>query len=151
MLSQWPDSIREPLLEYHLKNWRKSPLEGKNLKSELYDEVRLGGDMPDVPLIVLIAMGIDLFMALFIPEGFLREVNDAKCVVYTDFARSLPQGEHRILEDAGHSTIHTDRPDAVIQGSRPGQQADNEMHGYGCPCRAESGSCRRPYCPSHHG
>jgi len=118
MFADWPDSMREPLIEYHLRSWRKSLQEGKNLKGELLDEVRRGGDTPDVPLIVLTAMGIDPFMAAFMPEPYLREMNDGKRVIYTALAESVPRGEHRVLENAGHSTIHTDRPDAVVQAIR---------------------------------
>jgi hypothetical protein len=60
-------------------------------------------------------MGIDPFMAPFMPEPYLRDLNARKLVFYTDLARSVPRGENRLLEDAGHSTLHTDRPDAVIQ------------------------------------
>jgi hypothetical protein len=74
--------------------------------------------MPDVPLIVLTALGIDPFMAAFMPERYLRELNDGKRVIYTALAESVPRGEHRVLENAGHSTIHTDRPDAVVQAIR---------------------------------
>jgi pimeloyl-ACP methyl ester carboxylesterase len=118
MFADWPDSMRQVVIDYHLKAWRKTILEGKNLKSELLDEIRRGGDMPDVPLIVLSAMGIDPFMAAFAPESYLRALNPGKHVMYTALAGSVPRGEHRPLENAGHSTIHTDRPDAVVQAIR---------------------------------
>jgi hypothetical protein len=38
--------------------------------------------------------------------------------MYSAFAESVPRGECRMLEDAGHTTIHTDRPDAVVQAIR---------------------------------
>ena len=87
-------------------------------QGELYDEVRRGGNMPDVPLLVLIAMGIDQFQTAFMPESYLREMNDGKRVLYAALAESVPRGEHRVLENAGHVTIHTDRPDAVVQAIR---------------------------------
>jgi pimeloyl-ACP methyl ester carboxylesterase len=118
MFAEWPDSMREVVIEYHLKAWRKTLLEGKNLESELLDEIRRGGPMPDVPLIVLSATGIDPFMAAFAPESYLRGLNPGKHVMYTALAASVPRGEHRALENAGHSTIHTDRPDAVVQAIR---------------------------------
>lgn len=117
MFAEWPDSIREPLIECHLRLWRVGLREVKN-QNELYDEVRRGGEMPDVPLMVLIAMGIDQFQTAFMPEKYLREMNDAKRVLYTVWAKSVPRGEHRVLENAGHVTIHTDRPDAVVGAIR---------------------------------
>jgi pimeloyl-ACP methyl ester carboxylesterase len=117
MFAEWPDSIRDLLIEYHLGSWRKSLQERKN-EDKLFDEVRHGGDLPDVPLIVLTAMGLDPFMVAFMSEPYLREVNERKRVIYAALAESVPRGEHRMLENAGHSTIHTDRPDAVVQAIR---------------------------------
>jgi hypothetical protein len=123
MFAQWPASIRERLVEYHLRSLRKSlqewPLRSRrNPENELVNELRHGGDIPDVPLIVLTAMGLDPFMAAFTPESFLREINDGKRVMYTALAELVPSGENRMLENAGHTTIHTDRPDAVVQAIR---------------------------------
>lgn len=123
MFTQWPASIRERLVEYHLRSLRKSLQEWparsrRNPENELVNEVRHGGNIPDVPLIVLTAMGLDPFMAAFTPESFLREINDGKRVMYTALAESVPHGENRMLENAGHTTIHTDRPDAVVQAIR---------------------------------
>ena len=118
MFAVWPDALRGLLVDYHVRSWRKSLAEAKNLNSEVLDEIRLGGPMPDVPLIVLTAMGIDPFMAPFMAEPYLRRLNDLKAGFYDDFARSAPRGENRRIEDAGHSTIHTDRPDAVIEAIR---------------------------------
>jgi hypothetical protein len=69
-------------------------------------------------LIALSAMGLDPFMAAFVPESYFREMNDGKRVMYEALAESAPRGEHRVLECAGHTTIHTDRPDAVVQAIR---------------------------------
>lgn len=123
MLAEWPDSIREPLIDYHLRSLRKSLEEWptrsrQDLKGELLDEIRHGGEMPDVPLIVLIAMGFDPFMAAFMPKPFLREMNQRKHVIYARLAGSVPRGQYRELENAGHTTIHTDRPDAIVQAIR---------------------------------
>jgi pimeloyl-ACP methyl ester carboxylesterase len=123
MFSGWPDSVREVLVEYHLKSLRKSLQEWpgrsrRDLKGELLDEIRHGDDMPDVPVIVPVAMGLDPFMAAFMPEPFLRAVNERKRGIYAALARSVPRGKCRELENAGHTTIHTDRSDAVVQAIR---------------------------------
>jgi len=123
MLAAWPDSIRESLIDYHLRSLRKSleewPARSRTTaKGELLDEIRHGGNMPDVPLIVLIAMGIDPFMAALMPESYLRALNARKHIIYKPLVESVPRGEQRTLEDAGHSTIHTDRPDAVVKAIR---------------------------------
>jgi hypothetical protein len=33
-------------------------------------------------------------------------------------AESVPRGEHRVLKGAAHSSIHIDRPDAVVEAIR---------------------------------
>jgi pimeloyl-ACP methyl ester carboxylesterase len=118
MFAGWPDSVREPLIEYHLRSWRKGLQEVKNLEGELYDEVRRGGDTPDVPLVVLTGLGIDRFRAAFTPEPYQRKMNDGKRLINAALAESSRRGEHRVLENAGHSTLHTDCPDAVVQAIR---------------------------------
>ena len=118
MLAAWPEAVRGRLIDYHLRNWRKSLREAKNLQTEVLDEIREGGPMPDAPVIVLTAMGIDPFMAAFSPEPYLREINTHKQAFYSRFAESVPSGENRLLGNAGHSTLHTDRPDAVVDAVR---------------------------------
>lgn len=52
-------------------------------------------------------------------KSFLRETtdlfNNVKNTIYTKLANSVPRGEHRLLKNAGHTTIHTDCPDEVIE------------------------------------
>lgn len=125
MFAEWPDSIREPLIEYHLTSLRKSLQEwptsqrmGKNQRGGLLEELRNGGNTPDVPLIVLNTLGIDPFMVPIMPESYLRKMNDGKRVLSTALAESVLRGEYRAVENAGHTTIHTDRPDAVVRAVR---------------------------------
>ena len=118
MFAEWPESVRGPLIDYHLGTLLKTFTERKNLNSELINEVRSGGDMPDIPLIVFTAMGIDPFMAPIMSKSFLSDTWDAfnhvKNRIYSKLANSVPRGEHRILKNAGHTTIHTDCPDEVV-------------------------------------
>jgi pimeloyl-ACP methyl ester carboxylesterase len=117
MFADWPEPIRDLLFEYHLKSWRVGLKEAKNFES-ICDEVRRGGDMPDVPLIVLTGMGIDPFRAMFASEASQRHLNDIKSAINRAIANSVPHGEHRVLENAAHATFHVDRPDAVVQAIR---------------------------------
>ncbi len=119
MLASWPDSIRDRLIKYHLRTLMKTIEERKNLNSELYNEVRKGRDIPDIPLIVFTAMGVDPFMAPFTSKSFLHDTiepfNKVKNKTYSKLANSVPSGEHRILKNAGHTTIHTDCPDEMVE------------------------------------
>lgn len=118
MYATWPDAVRETLVEYHLRAWRKSLQEAASLNAQVLPEIAAGGAAPAHPTIVLTAMGIDPFMAPFMPEAALRELNVQKAGFYSAFAALAPRGENRLLHDAGHSTLHTDRPDAVVAAIR---------------------------------
>jgi pimeloyl-ACP methyl ester carboxylesterase len=117
MLADWPAPVRDLLFEYHVTSWRIGLKEAKNFES-ICDEVRQGGDMPDVPLIVLTGMGIDPFRALFATDASQRELNEVKLAINRAIATSVRHGEHRVLENAAHATFHVDRPDAVVQAIR---------------------------------
>jgi pimeloyl-ACP methyl ester carboxylesterase len=117
MFADWPAPVRDWLFQYHLTSWRIGLKEAKNFES-VCDEVRSGGDMPDVPLIVLTAMGIDPFRAVFATDASQRKLNEIKLAINSAIANSVPHGEHRVLEDAAHATFHVDRPDAVLQAIR---------------------------------
>jgi pimeloyl-ACP methyl ester carboxylesterase len=117
MFADWPAPVRDMLFEYHLRSWRIGLKEARNFES-ICDEVRRGGDMPDVPLIVITGMGIDPFRAVFATEASQRQLNDIKLAINRDIAKSAPHGEHRVLENAAHATFHVDRPDAVVQAIR---------------------------------
>ena len=85
---------------------------------ELNEELRRTGKMPDVPLIILTAMGIDPFKEAVsggTPESLLREEIEGKRRLYTELADSVSQGENRLVDDVGHVTLHLRRPNAVQQ------------------------------------
>jgi pimeloyl-ACP methyl ester carboxylesterase len=111
----WPEPVRGPLADYHLAAWRTGWYEGRNLYDEVAGELRHAPGIPDVPLIVLSAMGHDATQAHLWPEELLREINEGKRVLHAELAASTPRGEHRVLDDAGHGWLHEERPDAVLQ------------------------------------
>ncbi|MCO5968047.1 alpha/beta fold hydrolase [Actinoallomurus soli] len=110
----WPEAVRGPLAEYHLTAWRTAWNEDKNLYTEVADELRDAPDLPDVPLIVLTAMGHDVTQAHLWPGDLLREINDMKRTIHGELAASVPRGEQRVLDDVGHGWMHEERPDAVL-------------------------------------
>jgi pimeloyl-ACP methyl ester carboxylesterase len=118
-LADWPPELRELLIDRHLDpEWlRIDALENSNL-AELADELRHGGKVPDMPLIVLTALAPDPGQRLLISERQLRELSDRKRAFYAAVAESVPGGQDRVLEDAAPSSVHVDRPDAVVQAIR---------------------------------
>jgi hypothetical protein len=113
--AQWPEPLRGPLIDYHLGALRNTMKERKNLFTDVEPEVRDGGGLPDVPVLVLAAMGIDPFQAVIVPEAQLRELNQRKAGLYAPLVKSVRRGEYREVQGAGHDTLWTDRPDAVVQ------------------------------------
>jgi pimeloyl-ACP methyl ester carboxylesterase len=118
-MADWPEEIREPLIECHVsREWLRVGLqEAKNI-GQLNDELRRTRWMPDVPLIILTAMGIDPFKQAVsggTPEALLREEIEGKRRLYTALADSVSEGENRLIDGVGHVTLHLRRPDAVQQ------------------------------------
>ncbi|MGY5125378.1 alpha/beta fold hydrolase [Streptomyces nigrescens] len=111
----WPETVREPLVERHLATWRTALQENQNLYDKVADEFRHAPDTPDVPLIVLSAMGHDATQAHLWPEEQLRQIQEAKRTLHAELAAESTHGEHRILGDAGHGWLHEECPDAVLQ------------------------------------
>ncbi|MCX2731896.1 alpha/beta hydrolase [Saccharopolyspora sp. NFXS83] len=121
-LTGWPGDIREPLLDraFGDEGYRRSLREPLNLR-HLFDEVRDAGSEPDVPLIVVSAMGPDPIADELAPPGSRDESAEsgrAKHRLYSDLAAARPRAEIRRLDDAGHSNITWSRPDAVVRAIR---------------------------------
>ena len=55
---------------------------------------------------------------MVLPEAQLRELNRQKAGLYAPLVKSVPRGEYREVDGAGHDTLWTDRPDAVVQAIR---------------------------------
>ncbi|MFE2866304.1 alpha/beta fold hydrolase [Embleya sp. NPDC059259] len=112
---RWPESVREPLIDHHIGAWRTSIDEAWNLDGEVADELRSGPGLPDVPLIVLTALAEEAGEAELWPAETLRRCSEVKAVLHAELAGSVRNGEHRILDDAGHVWLHEERADAVLQ------------------------------------
>jgi pimeloyl-ACP methyl ester carboxylesterase len=113
-LWSWPVAIREAVIARHLAAWRIGLLEGLNVDA-VCEELRRGGPTPDVPLVVITAMGIDPAQRAFAPDPVQRQINEGKHTLNELIARSVPRGRHVVVEDAAHAWITMDRPDVVLQ------------------------------------
>jgi pimeloyl-ACP methyl ester carboxylesterase len=114
-LQRWPAPARDALIEKHASAWRIGFLEGQQLEEGIYEPLRRGGALPDVPCTVLTAMGIDTSPAQSLPETVQRAVNEAKQSVNRLLAASVPQGEECALHEATHPWMHIESEDAVIE------------------------------------
>lgn len=117
MYQAWPPEIRAALIERHLDpaRVRTGLLEASNVDA-LYDELRQGGAIPVVPVIVYTAMGIDASQRVLSADEVIRAQNEAKLATNSAFARSVPGAEHRVLDDASHLMLHVQQTEVVMQG-----------------------------------
>jgi len=120
-MADWPPAIREELIERHVSaEWLWAGVREARNVEQLYDEVRRGGPLPDVPLVVLCSTQSDDFRRAVAPgesDALLREEIEGKRRLYTALAASVRRGEVRTV-DAGHFTMHFRHPDAVVRAIR---------------------------------
>jgi len=118
LMSEWPEDVREALIERHVSlEWLWTGIQEVQNVSQLYDEVRDNGPMPDVPLIVLSSTDVDEFrraVSAGQPELLLRQEIEGKQRLYEAFAESVPRGEVRLV-DGGHFTLHFRSQDAILR------------------------------------
>ncbi len=119
MYPGWPAPILKALVDRHTDPARFpiGLLEAKNI-DELNDEIRSGGPIPPVPMIVITALGIDDFQRMWASDEIIQGQNAAKRQSHEILVRSHPGAEHRILEDASHVKLVSQRPDAVTVAIR---------------------------------
>jgi hypothetical protein len=83
--------------------------------SRVADELRSGPDLPEVPVIVLTALGPDATQAALWGAETLRTINAAKTALHAGLAASVPRGEQRIIHDVGHGWLHEQRQADVVK------------------------------------
>ncbi|MEU8890137.1 alpha/beta hydrolase [Streptomyces sp. NPDC048442] len=118
LYAHWPTSVRERLIEHNLASWRTSVMESLNFETEVYEELRGGGALPDVPLMVLTAGGTNPYWAQMMPERLLREAHDGLRALHAAMTAVVPRGEHREIAGASHQYLHIEHPDAVLDALR---------------------------------
>lgn len=128
--ADWPDHLREPLIDNHLQNWRTSVTETLNFETDVYDELRAGGPLPHVPMIVLSALGTNLYWANFLSEEEMATAHAGLRRLHEAIAASVPGGELRELDGASHQYGHITNRDEVVRAiadlasKRPGSTSE---------------------------
>jgi pimeloyl-ACP methyl ester carboxylesterase len=139
MLAGWPAPVRDLLIERHLSPaWWQTGVRERSSMPELAVELQHGGKVPDTPVIVLTPRGTDPGLRLLMSPRAIRETAEGGLRLHEALARSVTRGEHRLLPDARHSTLTTERPDAVvgavrdlvimIRGLRPDHREQRMVH-----------------------
>jgi hypothetical protein len=118
LYAQWPDDLREPLVEYHLADWRIGLAETTNFETAIFDELRAGGDIPDVPLLVLTANGANPYWNNYLSPDDQRAALAGIRAMHADLAKTSSRGEHRVIDNASHQYLHIEQGDAVFDALR---------------------------------
>lgn len=122
MMAGWPAEIREPLVTRHVSmTWLRDGFAPVKYLDDYLGEIRQAPPLPDVPVILLTATGIDDFKRAVLvgeSESLLQKEIEAKKQLYADFAASLPRGEHRLVDGVGHASIAFAGEDAILRAIR---------------------------------
>ncbi|MFI6481703.1 alpha/beta fold hydrolase [Nonomuraea sp. NPDC050663] len=122
MMSGWPADVREPLIEAHLgREWLSDGFRAVAAVKGYYDEVGKAGPLPDLPLIVLTATGVDDFkraVSAGESEALMLAEIDAKRRLYDTLAASVPRGENRPVSGVGHASLPWLGADDVVRAIR---------------------------------
>jgi pimeloyl-ACP methyl ester carboxylesterase len=116
LFAEWekmPSQVRGPLIARHLDpDHVIAGLRDMQNARRIQEEVTSGPRLPDVPVTVLTGMQIDPMPGT--SDEDQHAFNQTKLKAHAAFVSSVPQGEHRVLQDAGH-LFYTQRPDVVAQ------------------------------------
>jgi len=117
-MNGFPDGVREAAVARHASPDRIPTgfREGLNVLAVL-DDLRNGGQRPNVPVTILSAAGIDSQQLMFATEDQLREQIQGSERLYIALTAQLPRSEHRTITDASHATLPMVRPDAVADAA----------------------------------
>lgn len=115
LFAEWaklPAQVRDPLIARHMDpDHALAGLRDMQSARRIQEEVNGGPALPNVPVTVLTGMQIDPMPGT--SDEDQHAFNQIKLAAHAAFVRSVPQGEHRVLQDAGH-LFYTQRPDAVM-------------------------------------
>jgi pimeloyl-ACP methyl ester carboxylesterase len=119
LYASWPAEIREPLIRAHLSSdWIRISVRERSNMPELATELRDGGPVPDVPMIVMTALDVDPGQAVFMSKKTVHTLSERKVAMYQALADATSRGEHRTVSGAGHSNITVMGADAVLTAIR---------------------------------
>ena len=110
LYADWPAAERAALTDYHLAHWRTAIEETRTFDTAIYAELRGGGPLPDVPLIVLTAGARNPFWAAFADADLVTRAHQGIEAMHAAMAASVPRGEHRVVADAAHGLLPMTRP-----------------------------------------
>lgn len=117
----WPRHIRSALLKRHVSmEWIRAGIRESGDPLGRYGEIRRGGPIPDVPVIIFCSTETDGFkdaVSVGQSQQTLKAEIEGKNRLYAQFAGSQPRGETRMIA-AGHATMHYRYPGNIAEAVR---------------------------------
>ncbi|GIF77550.1 alpha/beta fold hydrolase [Asanoa siamensis] len=113
LYAEWPAAERVTLTDYHLDKWRIALDETRNFDTDIYAELRAGGALPDVPLLVLTAAGRNPVWEQFADPDLVTAAHAGIDAMHRAIAAAVPRGEHRVVPDASHGFLAMQHPGAI--------------------------------------
>lgn len=115
LFTEWeklPEEVRDPLIARHMDpDHAIISLRDMQGARRIQEDVAHGPALPDIPVTVLTGMHIDPTPGR--SDEQMHAVNQIKHAAHATLVSSVPHGEHRVLQDAGH-LLYTQRPDVVV-------------------------------------
>jgi pimeloyl-ACP methyl ester carboxylesterase len=115
LYADWPPTERDALTDYHLDQWRVAIAETRNFDTEVYEELRAGGPLPDVPLVVLTAGAHNPVWAHFADAELVARAHAGIDAMHRAMATAVPRGAHRVVPDAAHGLLPMQHPLAIAE------------------------------------
>ncbi|ORI20696.1 hypothetical protein BJI47_00770 [Rhodococcus sp. 1168] len=116
----FPTEIGEVVLDRHMSAER-FPVgfqEGLNA-TQLLEELRQGGSLPEVPIHIISATGTDAQQRLFVPEELLGQQIEGSERLYDSIARKHSRVERITVPNASHANLPMVRPDVIAAAVAP--------------------------------
>ncbi|MDG4826802.1 alpha/beta hydrolase [Asanoa sp. WMMD1127] len=113
LYAEWPAAERAALTAYHLDRWRIAVDETRNFDTEIYAELRAGGPLPDVPLLVLTAGGHNPVWQHFADEDLVSRAHAGIDAMHRAMVAAVPRGEHQVVPGAAHGYLPIQHPAAI--------------------------------------
>ncbi|MEV0717104.1 alpha/beta hydrolase [Asanoa sp. NPDC050611] len=115
LYAAWPAAERDALTDYHLDQWRVAIAETRNFDTEVHAELRAGGPLPDVPLVVLTAGAQNPVWTRFADADLVARAHAGIDAMHQAMAAAVPRGAHRVVPGAAHGFLPMQHPGAIAE------------------------------------
>lgn len=114
LYTDYPTHLSQPLIDYHLRQWRVGIDETANFETEVYAELRNGGPLPDVPMLILTAGGRNPAWEGYADQQLIDRVMDGISKMHQSMLDWVSRSEQRELPGAVHQYLQLEQPETIV-------------------------------------